>query len=73
MLLKDKHKCFICSNEINWTTHIKKGPTGPYPYGQEPIGDAVAIGSDDNSVKYEITVKCPACQNHNKFTLTLDR
>jgi hypothetical protein len=70
MILEGKHKCFICSNEINWMSHIKEGPTGPYPYGKEPIGDAVAIGSDGNHTNYEIIVKCHKCQNKNKFVIS---
>jgi hypothetical protein len=73
LILEDKHKCFVCSREINWTTHIKEGPSGPYPYGREPIGDVAAVSSDDNNIIFEITVKCPACQNKNKFSTTLAR
>lgn len=68
MVLRGRHKCYLCEKEFNWLVTIKDDTVVEISnYAGEERGIPVFTGRN----KIEIDVICPQCRNVNKLKKNL--
>jgi sarcosine oxidase delta subunit len=73
MQINGESKCYVCGETIRWCSSIRVGNDMEWVTKEKDTVSAeiVAIGklatSEGNRIRFEVIVKCPCCENKNKF------